>query len=58
MKESVGGQRNLVVEDAGTSPARQAQGEIKANVLDKQEQLCKLSRALAVLASASVRTGK
>ncbi|KAK6130595.1 hypothetical protein DH2020_035687 [Rehmannia glutinosa] len=33
--------------------AREAQQEARARALDKQEQLCELSRALAVLASAS-----
>lgn len=34
--------------------AREAQQQARARALDKQEQLCELSRALAVLASASV----
>lgn len=35
--------------------AREAQEQARARALNKQEQLCQLSRALAVLASASVR---
>lgn len=34
--------------------ARDAQQQARARALDKQEHLCELSRALAVLASASV----
>lgn len=34
--------------------AQEAQQQARARALDKQEQLCELSRALAVLASASV----
>lgn len=34
--------------------AREAQEQARARALDKQEHLCQLSRALAVLASASV----
>lgn len=34
--------------------AREAQEQARSKALDKQEQLCQLSRALAVLASASV----
>lgn len=37
--------------------AREAQEQAKERTLEKQEQLCELSRALAVLASASVMTG-
>lgn len=34
--------------------AREAQQQARSRALDKQEQLCELSRALAVLSSASV----
>ena len=34
--------------------AREAQEQARATAVEKQEQLCELSRALAVLASASV----
>lgn len=36
--------------------AKEAQRQARARAVDKQEQLCELSRALAVLASASVRS--
>lgn len=54
MTESTGGERNLAMEEI-TSTTKQAQEEEKAKAQEKQEQLCELSRALAVLASASVR---
>lgn len=38
--------------------APEAQEEARAKALEKQEQLCKVSEALAVLASASVRINK
>lgn len=39
-----------------TSPtAREAQERARDRAFEKQEQLCELSRALSVLASASVR---
>lgn len=34
--------------------AKEAQEQARARAVDKQEQLCELSRAIAVLASASV----
>ncbi|KAL1322492.1 hypothetical protein HN51_067503 [Arachis hypogaea] len=51
--ESVGSKRDLPLEEMASSKSKQAQEEVKAKVLDKQEQLCELSRALAVFASAS-----
>lgn len=36
--------------------AKEAREQARAKTLEKHEQLCELSRALAVLASASVRT--
>ena len=39
-----------------TSPTMKEAQQMKAAILDKQEQLCEISKALAVLASASVRT--
>lgn len=38
-----------------TSPAREAEELSQAKTLEKQEQLCRISRALSVLASASVK---
>lgn len=37
--------------------AREEQDQARARAVEKQEQLCELSRALAVLASASVIFG-
>ncbi|KAL1360616.1 hypothetical protein HN51_006010 [Arachis hypogaea] len=53
MTEFVGSKRDLPLEEMASSKPKQAQEEVKAKVLDKQEQLCELSRALAVFASAS-----
>ncbi|TKY65321.1 LETM1 and EF-hand domain-containing protein 1 [Spatholobus suberectus] len=52
MMESVGSERDLAMKERA-STTNQTQGEIKTKTLDKQEQLWELSRALAVLASAS-----
>lgn len=54
MTESIGSERNLAMEERA-STTEQTQKEIKTKTLEKHEQLCELSRALAVLASASVR---
>lgn len=55
LKESVGEQRDVALEEMTIPTAREAHEQAKRKFLDKQEQLCELSRALAVLASASVR---
>lgn len=55
LKESVGEQRDVALEEMTVPTAREAHEHAKGKFLDKQEQLCELSRALAVLASASVR---
>lgn len=57
LKESVTKQTDVALEEMTIPTAREKQEQIKAKALDKQEQLCELSRALAVLASASVRIG-
>lgn len=54
MKESVSSQKDTALEEMSTQTAKEAQ-KVKAKTLEKHEQLCELSRALAVLASASVR---
>ncbi|XLT36571.1 hypothetical protein HN873_067863 [Arachis hypogaea] len=46
--ESVGSKRDLPLEEMASSKAKQAPEEVKAKVLDKQEQLCELSRASLV----------
>lgn len=56
LKDSVSRQTDVALEEMTTPTAREAQ-EQKGKILDKHEQLCELSRALAVLASASVRIG-
>jgi LETM1 and EF-hand domain-containing protein 1 len=56
MKESVSSQKDVALEEMSIPTARDAREQAKAKTLEKHEQLCELSRALAVLASASVRT--
>ncbi|XP_057957042.1 uncharacterized protein LOC131150372 [Malania oleifera] len=53
MKESVVSQEDVALKEMITSTAREAQERVREITLEKQEQLCELSRALAVLASAS-----
>lgn len=55
LKGSVSGRTDVALEEMTIPTAREAQEQAKGKILDKQEQLCELSRALAVLASASVR---
>lgn len=56
MKESKASQEDVALKEMTVPTAREAQELVKERTLEKQEQLCELSRALAVLASASVRT--
>ncbi|XP_052311274.1 uncharacterized protein LOC7462121 isoform X4 [Populus trichocarpa] len=53
MKESVSSQKDVALEEMSIPTARDAREQAKAKTLEKHEQLCELSRALAVLASAS-----
>ncbi|KAF2298325.1 hypothetical protein GH714_022270 [Hevea brasiliensis] len=53
MKESKVNQEDVALKEMITPTAREAQELARARTLEKQEQLCELSRALAVLASAS-----
>ncbi|KAL3654001.1 hypothetical protein CASFOL_003682 [Castilleja foliolosa] len=53
LKESAPMQKDVALEEMVTATANEAEEREKAKSLDKQEQLCELSRALAVLASAS-----
>ncbi|KAG8641546.1 hypothetical protein MANES_12G000200v8 [Manihot esculenta] len=53
IKESVGSQKDVALEEMTIPTAREAQEQARANTLEKHEHLCELSRALAVLASAS-----
>ena len=57
MNESKGSQEDVALKEMTIPTAREAQEQARARALEKQEQLCELSRALAVLASASVRSG-
>lgn len=54
MKESIEKQKDVALDEITTPTAKEALRS-KAKTLDKHEQLCELSKALAVLASASVR---
>lgn len=56
LKESVTKQTDVALEEMTIPTSREAQELAKAKTVDKQGQLCELSRALAVLASASVRS--
>eukprot|EP00258_Populus_trichocarpa_P047263 XP_024463282.1 mitochondrial proton/calcium exchanger protein isoform X3 [Populus trichocarpa] len=53
MKESVSSQKDVALEEMSIPTARDAREQAKAKTLEKHEHLCELSRALAVLASAS-----
>ncbi|XP_030540700.1 mitochondrial proton/calcium exchanger protein [Rhodamnia argentea] len=53
MKESVSSQKDVDLDKMATSTSREAVEQAKAKTLEKHEQLCELSQALAVLASAS-----
>jgi len=54
MKESASSQKDVALDEMMASTAKDANEQAKAKTLEKHEQLCELSRALAVLASASV----
>ncbi|KAL5578599.1 hypothetical protein UlMin_011041, partial [Ulmus minor] len=53
MKESKGSREDVALKEMTIPTAREAQEQARAKTFEKQEQLCELSRALAVLASAS-----
>lgn len=53
-KQADATQDDLALKEMTTPTAKEAQDQARARAVDKQEQLCELSRALAVLASASV----
>ncbi|XP_057961621.1 uncharacterized protein LOC131153368 [Malania oleifera] len=53
MKESVINQKDVALEEMSIPTSREAVELAKSKTLEKPEQLCELSRALAVLASAS-----
>ncbi|XP_062169604.1 uncharacterized protein LOC133875471 [Alnus glutinosa] len=53
MKESKASQEDLALKEMSSPIAREAQEQARERAQEKQEHLCELSRALAVLASAS-----
>ncbi|KAK8481105.1 hypothetical protein V6N11_047848 [Hibiscus sabdariffa] len=53
MKESQARQEDVALKEMTIPTAREAQEQVMARALDKRDQLCEISRALAVLASAS-----
>lgn len=55
MKESKSSQEDIALKEIVNPMAREAIEQAKAKASEKQEHLCEVSRALAVLASASVR---
>lgn len=57
MKESASTQKDVALEEMTTATASEAREQARVKTMEKVEQLCELSRALAVLASASVRIG-
>lgn len=57
MKESASSQKDDALEEMTTATASEAREQARVKTMEKVEQLCELSRALAVLASASVRIG-
>lgn len=52
-EEAALSQRDIALQEMNIATAREAQELAREKAIEKQEQLCKLSRALAVLASAS-----
>lgn len=54
MKESVASRKDVALEEMIIPTAREAQEQETTRTLDQEEQRCELSRALALLASASV----
>lgn len=53
LKESIGSEEDVALKEMNIATAKEAQERAIAKTIEKQEQLCELSRALAVLASAS-----
>ncbi|KAK9997808.1 hypothetical protein SO802_017411 [Lithocarpus litseifolius] len=53
MKESASSQKDVALEEMTTATASEAREQARVKTMEKVEQLCELSRALAVLASAS-----
>jgi len=55
IKDVKGGDEDKALQEMTIPTASEAQEQARARVLEQQDDLCKLSRALGVLASASVR---
>ncbi|CAL8172826.1 unnamed protein product [Prunus armeniaca] len=53
MKEIKASEEDLALKEMTTPTAKEAQEQARARTLEKEEKLCEISRALAVLASAS-----
>ncbi|CAM8965921.1 unnamed protein product [Rhodiola kirilowii] len=53
LKESVASKKDIALEEMTIPTAREAHEQATTRTLDQEEQLCELSRALALLASAS-----
>ncbi|XP_058183939.1 uncharacterized protein LOC131301593 [Rhododendron vialii] len=53
MTESATSQEDVALKEMAIPTAREAQDQARARTMEKHEQLCEISRALAVLASAS-----
>lgn len=54
IKDVKGGEEDKALQEMTIPTAREAQEQARARVLEQQDDLCKLSRALGILASASV----
>ena len=55
VEEPTVSEKDMALQEMVDPTAKEAEERAKAELLDKDNQLCELSRALAVLASASVR---
>lgn len=53
MKQSIDSNKDVALEEMVNATASEVHNQARARAIDKQEQLCKVSEALAVLASAS-----
>ncbi|XP_039009401.1 mitochondrial proton/calcium exchanger protein-like [Hibiscus syriacus] len=58
MKESKARQVDVALKEMNIPTAREAQEQVIARAMEKRDQLCEISRALAVLASASSVSGE
>lgn len=58
LKEEAGSQQDIALQEMNVATAREAQELAESKAIEKEERLCKLSRALAILASASSVSGE